>query len=124
MLLIIDPVGVVHGLYGETIDLAALGPMIIRRASHVEPDSDARWWANLSPVNGLRLGPFDRRSEALSAEQAWLERHLTAGANNHPIAQLNPMENEVCLDNDHPGLRPAIPHDMAPITPDRRAEAV
>ena len=32
----------------------------IRRASHVEPDEAGRWWADLSPVGGPRLGPFAR----------------------------------------------------------------
>lgn len=74
MILRVDPGGVVHGVYGEAVDLAALGPVAIRRASHVEPDGQGRWWADLSPVGGPRLGPFDRRSQALGAEQAWLDR--------------------------------------------------
>src|SRR5262249_4363500 len=66
MQLIVDPQGQVHCLYGETIDLAALGSVAIRRASHVEPDVDGRWWADLAPVGGPKLGPFDRRSGALA----------------------------------------------------------
>jgi hypothetical protein len=31
------------------------------------------WWADLSRVRGPRLGPFDLRSQALLAEQNWLE---------------------------------------------------
>jgi hypothetical protein len=75
MRLWIDPGGAVRGLYDEAIDLAALGPLAIRRASHVEPDGQGRWWAELSPVGGPRLGPFDRRSQALDAERDWLEGH-------------------------------------------------
>ena len=63
-------------LYGEAVDLGVLGPTSIQRASHVEPDEDGRWWSDLSPVNGPRLGPFPRRSDALAAEAAWLEEHL------------------------------------------------
>ena len=48
---------------------------MIARASHVEPDPDGRWQADLRPVGGPVLGPFDRRSEALAAELAWLEAH-------------------------------------------------
>ena len=73
--LVIDPAGRVRCLYGEAIDLSALGPLSVRRASHVEPDVDGRWWADLRPVNGPRLGPFDRRSQALAAEGLWLQAH-------------------------------------------------
>ena len=72
----IDPKGQVTCLYDEVIDLAVLGEMSIRRASHVEPDAEGQWWADLSPVGGERLGPFTFRSEALRAEVAWIDRHL------------------------------------------------
>ncbi|MBM4072690.1 MAG: hypothetical protein FJ271_27755 [Planctomycetes bacterium] len=75
MLLIVDPGGAVRCLYDEAIDLSALGTPKIDRASHVEPDADGRWWADLWPVEGPRLGPFDARSLALTAERAWLETH-------------------------------------------------
>jgi hypothetical protein len=75
MRLRIDSSGVVHAVYDELFDLNTLGTMSIQRASHVEPDDDGRWWADLSPVQGPRLGPFDRRSEALAAEVEWLDRH-------------------------------------------------
>jgi hypothetical protein len=77
MLLVIDPDGLVRGLYGEAISLEALGPLQISRASHVEPDRDGRWWADLAPVDGPCLGPFPRRSQALDAEGQWLENWLT-----------------------------------------------
>jgi hypothetical protein len=73
--LVVDPGGVVRCLYGEAVDLAALGALSIRRASHVEPDGAGAWWADLSPVGGPRLGAFARRSLALAAETAWLEEH-------------------------------------------------
>src|SRR6516165_9519012 len=63
----------------ESIDLTVFGPLKIARASRVEPDEDGRWWADLGPVRGPKLGPFARRSEALDAEKTWLERNsLTA----------------------------------------------
>jgi hypothetical protein len=74
MQLLIDPQGQVVCLYGEAIDLAALGRLTIARASHVEPDADGQWWADLAPVQGPRLGPFARRSLALQAEAQWLEQ--------------------------------------------------
>ena len=73
MHLVVDPQGVVHCLYEELIDLSALGQLSIRRASHVEPDPEGRWWADLGPVAGPRLGPYSRRSEALDAERTWLQ---------------------------------------------------
>lgn len=79
MQLIVDPHGNVHAIYGEAIDLAALGELTIRRASHVEPDEQGRWYADLRPVNGPVVGPFVCRSEALAAETSWLERHWLAG---------------------------------------------
>lgn len=71
--LLIGPGGVVRCLYTERIKLAVLGRPVISRASHVEPDSQGRWLADLSPVGGPVLGPFDLRSRALAAEQEWLE---------------------------------------------------
>ena len=67
-----------RAVYAEDLDLAALGRLRIDRASHVEPDADGRWHADLSPIAGPILGPFDRRSMALAAERAWLERHWLA----------------------------------------------
>jgi hypothetical protein len=80
MQIIITPGGVVRAIYTEDIDLAALGSPVISRASHVEPDQQGRWWADMGPVQGPVLGPYDHRSEALAAEQAWLEAYwLAAG---------------------------------------------
>jgi hypothetical protein len=73
MQLVVLPGGAVRCLYDESIDLAALGHPDIKRASHVEPIGDGTWYADMSPVVGPVLGPFERRSEALEAEQAWLE---------------------------------------------------
>jgi hypothetical protein len=75
MELLISPNGTVHCLYGEEIELAKLGQLTIRRASHVEPDQQGRWLADLAPVGGPILGPFGLRSEALEAERLWLEHH-------------------------------------------------
>jgi hypothetical protein len=72
MELVIGPAGTVRCTYGESIDLAALGRVRIERASYVEPDSGGHWFADLTPVDGPRLGPFARRSAALRAEAQWL----------------------------------------------------
>jgi hypothetical protein len=77
MHLLISSSGNVRCIYGEAISLQELGTVSIHRASHVEPDASGNWLADLSPVAGPVLGPFSRRSEALAAEVAWLEQHLT-----------------------------------------------
>ena len=55
--------------------IPGVGELTIRRASHVEPDERGRWLADLTPVGGPVLGPFDRRGAALAAEQQWLNSH-------------------------------------------------
>jgi len=75
MNLTIEVDGRVRGVYGEEIDLDALGPPRITRTSHVEPDVQGRWLADMAPVGGPILGPFERRSEALNAEMSWLEEN-------------------------------------------------
>ena len=74
MNLLVDPRGNVRCLYGETIDLNTLGELTIHRVSSVEPDCTGRWWADMKLLDGPRLGPYLRRSEALAAEAAWVER--------------------------------------------------
>ena len=60
-------------------DLVALldeGESTVRRVSHVEPlcvKGKHGWTADMSPVNGPVLGPYDTRAEALDAEVAWLQ---------------------------------------------------
>ena len=78
MELVISPGGKGRCVYGEEIDLASLGALSIRRGGVVEPDALGRWWANLSPAHGPRLGPFGQRSQALAAELRWLRTHWPA----------------------------------------------
>jgi hypothetical protein len=73
MQMIIDAAGSITCLYDEMIDLAALGRLTITRASHVEPNDQGKWFADLAPVGGPVIGPFARRSEALNAERGWFE---------------------------------------------------
>ena len=77
MKLFIAPGGAIRCLYSEAIDLTHLGRPAIGRASHVEPDEEGRWHADLAPVGGPKLGPFACRSQALAAEEAWLEDRWT-----------------------------------------------
>jgi hypothetical protein len=78
MTVVINPQGQATCLYDEGFDLSSLGRATLRRASNVEPDDSSAWWADLSPVNGPRLGPFAKRSQALAAEARWLEERLPA----------------------------------------------
>ena len=74
--LIVHPDGTARSVYGEELDFTRLGEVQIRRASTVEPDELGQWWADLSPVDGPKLGPFSLRSAALEAEVNWLHLHL------------------------------------------------
>ena len=75
MRLVIKPDGIVRCLYDEAVDLSSLGSLTIQRGSYVEPDVTGQWLADLAPVDGPVLGPFNRRSEALAAEREWLEQN-------------------------------------------------
>ena len=76
MQLIIKPDGTIHSVYSDDFDYKMLGETNIRRASHVEPDEQGRWFVDLSPVGGPKLGPFNRRKDALDAEIVHLERMM------------------------------------------------
>lgn len=67
--------GLLRMVYDDRFDLRAVGQPTISRGSQVEPTADGRWTADLHPVGGPILGPFDFRREALAAELAWLQRH-------------------------------------------------
>ena len=73
MKMVVQTNGSIRCVYGEELDLQCLGKLAIARGSHVEPIACGQWTADLSPVNGPVLGPFDHRSEALTAEREWLE---------------------------------------------------
>lgn len=76
-LLVIRAEGTLEFLYADELGiLLRTGEAAIRRASHVEPTSDAHWIADLAPCGGGILGPFDSRLEALCAERAWIEARL------------------------------------------------
>lgn len=56
--------------------LSGLGPTVTTRASHVEPGPDGKWYADMSPVSGPQLGPFDRRREAIDEEVEWIKENV------------------------------------------------
>lgn len=86
MELVVHPDGSARCVYGEELDLHALGRLEIRRASHVEPTDGGLWRADLGPIGGPNLGPFQHRGEALTAEREWLERKWldSAACPHHP----------------------------------------
>ncbi len=75
MQIVVEANGSCRCLYSEEFDLQTLGRLSIQRASHVEPTADGLWTADLSPVGGPILGPFQTRSDGLTAERRWLEEH-------------------------------------------------
>ncbi len=76
MELVVSVDGMARCIYGEELALHSLGRLTITRASHVEPDNEGNWWADMGPVDGPVLGPFRSRSEALGAERGWLEQTM------------------------------------------------
>ena len=60
-----------------------LGSTVIKRASHVEPHNGGdrdQWTADMAPIGGPVLGPFDSKGEALQAEVHWLENMMEVNA--------------------------------------------
>ena len=76
MELVVDAGGDVRCIYAEALDLREIGKLQITRASHVEPDAEGYWWADMGPSSGPVLGPFRSRTEALEVEREWLAARL------------------------------------------------
>ena len=74
--LVVSLDGAVSCIYDELLDLRQIGTLSITRASHVEPDAEGYWWADMGPVEGPVLGPFRNRTEALAAERGWLNQRM------------------------------------------------
>ena len=60
MELVVGVDGVARCIYDEALDLREIGKLQITRASHVEPDAEGYWWADMGPVEGPVLGPWRR----------------------------------------------------------------
>jgi hypothetical protein len=73
--IVIASSGEARAIFDDRLDLRPVGFARITRGSHVEPTRQGQWTADLSPVDGPVLGPFGKRSEALAAEVAWLQRN-------------------------------------------------
>ena len=89
MELVVDVGGDVRCVYGEELDLREFGKLQITRASHVEPDRDGFWWADMGPVDGPVLGPYGSRTEALRAEREWLINEEHCGLSGQSPHQRN-----------------------------------
>ena len=76
MELVVGCDGVARCIYDEALDLREMGKLQITRASHVEPDADGYWWADMGPSGGPVLGPFRSRTAALGAEREWLAARM------------------------------------------------
>jgi hypothetical protein len=72
MELVVGCDGGVRSTYDEALDPREIGTLKITRASHVEPDRDGFWWADMGPVDRPVLGPYGIRTEALAAERAFI----------------------------------------------------
>ena len=87
MELMVDAGGGVRCIYEEALDLREIGRLSITRASHVEPDAEGYWWADMGPVDGPVLGPFRSRSEALGAERERLKGSMCTHRCLRPLTQ-------------------------------------
>ena len=71
--------GKVSFIYADEMKpFLGLGQAEVRRASHVEPitvNGEVKWEADMSPVDGPVLGPYDTRAIALAKEVEWLNAH-------------------------------------------------
>jgi len=76
MELVVGCDGGVKCIFDEVLDLREIGKLQLTRASHVEPDAEGNWWADMGPVDGPVLGPFRCRTEALGAEREWLAARM------------------------------------------------
>lgn len=82
---VIDPSGVVRGLYTDNVDLLTLGPLRVTRASEVEFDPVRQGWVVMILDSGERLGPFARRDRAIEAEIDLLTARLSVSTLAGPI---------------------------------------
>jgi len=99
----IRPDGAVQFVYDDALrGLLGLGRAAIRRASHVEPTRDGQWTADLGPIDGPVLGPFETRAATLDAERAWLVHQFNS-------EQSQTGESSCDLNPSRPQLPPRTP---------------
>lgn len=78
----ICPEGDLIAIYCDPMKIMIdLGRTVIKRASHVEPNNAGLWTADMAPVGGPVLGPYETREEALLAEVAWIQDSMSESCN-------------------------------------------
>jgi hypothetical protein len=105
--LVVSADGVARCIYDDALDLREIGRLSITRASHVEPDVEGYWWADMGPVYGPVLGPYVTRTEALEAERGWLlgkSRQLLQKPTGLAEITLSPLKS---TSQDSPAHMPA-----------------
>lgn len=77
--LVVEVGGKLKFIYNDELhELLSFGESKITRVSYVEPFGLC-WMADMAPVGGPILGPFDLRQEALDAEVAYIKKHVLEG---------------------------------------------
>ena len=66
------PDGTGHALYTEAIDLSAIGPLVIRRATTIEFDNKTQYWRVRDP-EGFPLFNSPSRLACLDWERQYLQ---------------------------------------------------
>ena len=108
MELVVGGDGGVRCIYDEALDLREIGKLQITRASHVEPDAEGYWWADMCPSGGPVLGPFRSRTQALGAEREWLLRPTIRLQQPH-LSQRQAVSTDTSLRPSTHALRTAKP---------------
>lgn len=77
LVICVDKDGTLTMIYDDDLsDLLEKGPHTIQRVSHVEPDQCGYGWSATMVEDGMVLGPYWKRSQALAAEREYLEEKM------------------------------------------------
>jgi hypothetical protein len=72
-----DENGNLQFIYSDEIAfLSDLGQTETHRVSDVEPDGEGGWVADMARVSGPKLGPFNLRGDALTAETDYIKENV------------------------------------------------
>jgi hypothetical protein len=83
--IVVRPNGLIEFIYDDDLKgfIDQQSEKKLFRASHVEPDDKGNWWADLSPIDGPKLGPFNTRQAALNAEVEWIQKNYLGARNEN-----------------------------------------
>lgn len=79
MKVFVNSEGEIRQVYNEKFDLRFMGQSRMVRAGHVEPAPNGREW-RVSMPDGVVLGDFEMRSDAIKAEECEVVRRLRNGS--------------------------------------------